>query len=166
MNIFSNNHCLLPTSFFMQYMNGFQSLHKETLYQQRSAHLSSYTTLLTLNLYLVRLEIQNGTITEYKFLVAPNVMSMPHLLHIMWYSSHLPYHQVCQSCNLTLKQDTDFIHSSKQWHWNNGHKLKTCLGFSGPKFSCIMVYQLQNHLTTFQTKNESTNFLCCDPCFS
>jgi len=45
--------------------------------------------------------------------MASNVMSMAHLLNITWYSSHLPYHQVCQSGNLALKQDTDIIHSSK-----------------------------------------------------
>ena len=127
---------------------------------------------LTLNLYLVRLEIQTGTITEYEFLMAPNVMSVAHLLNVMWYSSHLPYHQVCQPGNLVLEQDTDFIHSRKQWHWKNGHKLKLVLVSVCPSFLVRSIsYRtilLPSKHRKFSTdkKNESTNFLCSDACFS
>jgi len=174
MSISSNNCCLLPLSFFKQYINGVQSLHKETSNTDQSiilAHLSSYTTLWLLTYIWVRLEIQTGTITEYEFLMTPNVMSMAHLLNIKWYSSHLPYHQVWQSGNLVLKQDT--YHSRRQaWHWNDGHKLKLVLVSVRPSFLVRFVsYRtilLPSKHIKFSTgkKNKSTYFLPGDTCFS
>jgi len=94
--------------------------------------------------------------------MAPKVMSMAHLLNIMWYSSHVPYHQVCQSGNLELKQDTDIIHSSKQWHWNNGLKLKPVLVSVRPSilvgvvsYGTILLPSKHRKFST-DKKNEST----------
>jgi len=53
--ISSNNSCLLPPSFLKQYINGFQSLHKETSYTDQSITFITPFFLhntLTLNLHL------------------------------------------------------------------------------------------------------------------
>jgi len=104
--------------------------------------------------------------------MALKVMSMAYLLNITWYGSHLPYHQVWQSGNLVLKQDTEFIHSSKYWHWNNGHKLKLVSVSVCPSFLVRFVsYRnilLPSKHRKFSTdkKNKSTYFLSCDTCFT
>ena len=68
----------------MQYMNGFQSLYKETSSTDQSITFSTPFFLnnppILLTYIWVILEIQTGTITEYELLNGMNVMSKVHLL--------------------------------------------------------------------------------------